>query len=197
MPDPALLLLPDFLLIVVGLPDLPPHRTRPPGVGRAERLVYWLLFPVLLFTAIVRSPLRPAASLSLGAGRLGGGGRRLCAGHRAAPRCRGSTRGCMPAARRCLPLQLLCGAGAGRAHGGSEGVAGDRLLVSLCVPLCNVGAVWPLARHGGQNTLRELLRNPLILATVAGLVANLAGLRLPALADTRWAASARPRCRWA
>jgi predicted permease len=39
--------------------------------------------------------------------------------------------------------------------------------------------VWPLARHGGHGYLRELLRNPLIVATVAGLVGNLVGLTFP------------------
>jgi malonate transporter len=32
-------------------------------------------------------------------------------------------------------------------------VAWIALLMSLCVPLCNVAAVWPLARHGGQGYL--------------------------------------------
>jgi malonate transporter len=49
----------------------------------------------------------------------------------------------------------------------------------LCVPVCNVAAVWPLARHGGHAYGRELVRNPLILSTVAGLAANLAGLHWP------------------
>ena len=53
------------------------------------------------------------------------------------------------------------------------------MLVSVCVPLSNIAAVWPLARHGGHGYLRELLRNPLIVGTVAGLVGNLVGLRLP------------------
>ena len=53
------------------------------------------------------------------------------------------------------------------------------LLIALCVPVCNVAAVWTLARHGGHAYGRELLRNPLIISTVAGLVANLAGLRFP------------------
>jgi predicted permease len=58
------------------------------------------------------------------------------------------------------------------------------LIVSLVVPVCNIAAVWPLARHGGHGYGRELLRNPLIIATVSGLVCNLAGLRLPDLAMT-------------
>ncbi|MDD0645593.1 hypothetical protein PTA92_24330, partial [Shigella sonnei] len=46
------------------------------------------------------------------------------------------------------------------------------LLIALCVPVCNVAAVWPLARHAGHNFLRELARNPLIVGTVTGLVGN-------------------------
>ena len=65
---------------------------------------------------------------------------------------------------------------------GTPGVAWIALIMSVCVPLCNVAAVWPLARHGGQGYLRELARNPLILATVSGLLCNLLG----AAAARRW-----------
>jgi malonate transporter len=175
----ALLLLPDFLLIVVGFLMCRYTALDRPVWDAAERLVYTLLFPVLLFTAIVRSPLHPAPRCRWGwrlwpwwapALRWPTALRRLAR--------RGPAAACLGRADG-LPLQLLCGAGAGRAHGGTQGLAWIALLVALCVPLCNVAAVWPLARHGGQGTLRELLRNPLILATVAGLVANLAGLRCP------------------
>jgi predicted permease len=47
----------------------------------------------------------------------------------------------------------------------------------------NVGAVWPMARHGENGFLRELIRNPLILATTGGLAFNLLGLRVPAFMD--------------
>lgn len=62
---------------------------------------------------------------------------------------------------------------------GAQGVAWAALLIALCVPICNVAAVWPLAWHGDKSYWRELARNPLIIATVAGLLANVAGLRLP------------------
>ena len=42
-----------------------------------------------------------------------------------------------------------------------------------------LGACPPLARHGGHSYGRELLRSPLILSTIAGLIANLAGLKFP------------------
>jgi len=68
--------------------------------------------------------------------------------------------------------------------GRTQGVAWTALLVSVCVPLCNVAAVWPLPRHGGHGYLRDLTRNPLIIATLSGLLCNLAGVRMPALVDT-------------
>jgi predicted permease len=65
---------------------------------------------------------------------------------------------------------------------GAQGLAWLALLVSVCVPVVNVAAVLPLARHGDKGLLGELARNPLILATLAGLLTNLAGLKLPDLA---------------
>ena len=38
-------------------------------------------------------------------------------------------------------------------------------------------------RHGESGFLRELIRNPLILATTGGLAFNLLGLRIPAFMD--------------
>jgi malonate transporter and related proteins len=78
---------------------------------------------------------------------------------------------------------------------GGPGLAWMAVLVAVCVPLCNVAAVWPLARQGGQGFARELVRNPLILATLAGLVFNLLGWKLPELANTtlsRMGAAALP-----
>ena len=43
---------------------------------------------------------------------------------------------------------------------GAQGLAWMAVLISACVPLCNVAAVWPLARHGGHGYWRELARNP-------------------------------------
>jgi predicted permease len=53
------------------------------------------------------------------------------------------------------------------------------VLIGVCVPLFNVGAVWPMARHAQRGFLRELVRNPLILGTASGLVANLMGFVMP------------------
>ena len=53
------------------------------------------------------------------------------------------------------------------------------VLIGVCVPMFNVAAVWPMARHAQRSFGRELIRNPLILATASGLLANIVGLQIP------------------
>ncbi len=69
---------------------------------------------------------------------------------------------------------------AGTLHG-IPGIAAMGILVGFMVPPANLAAVGMLARHGEAGVLRELRRNPLILATLAGIAANLAGLEAPAV----------------
>jgi len=66
---------------------------------------------------------------------------------------------------------------------GPEGLLMIAVLIGFCVPLFNVGAVWPMARHAQRHFGRELLRNPLIIATLSGLAANLLGLTIPPWAN--------------
>lgn len=183
MPD-ALLLLPDFMLIVVGWAVC---RWTPLNRGvwdGAERLVYYLLFPVLLFSAIVRNPLQPAALLQL----AGSGIAVVSLGIVMAYALRWwpgvDARLHASGAQVAFRFNSYVALALAERLAGSAGVAWIALLVALCVPLCNIAAVWPLARHGGQGYLRELARNPLILSTLAGLAFNLLGLRLPELATT-------------
>ncbi|MBA4177596.1 MAG: transporter [Leptothrix sp. (in: Bacteria)] len=178
----ALLLLPDFLLILSGL-----LICRFTPLGRsvwdgAERLVYYVLFPALLFTAIVRNPLSPGALLPLAGSALAvvacGIAAALALGRWPGVDARLHASGAQVAFRFNSYVALALS----ERLAGTQGVAWMALIMSLAVPLCNVGAVWPLARHGGHGYARELLRNPLILATGAGLLFNLLGLRLPELA---------------
>ena len=179
-----LLLLPDFLLIVLGFVICRRTALDRPVWEAAEKLVYFLLFPVLLFSSIVKSPLQfgPAASLAaagvgttaigivvaLAIGRWPGVDRRLHAS------------GAQTAYRFNSYIALALSE---RLYG-APGLACMALLIALSVPLCNVAAVWPLARHGGHSYLREIARNPLIISTVLGLVANAAGLVLPEVLAT-------------
>lgn len=180
----AALLLPDFSLILAGwlvCRFTPLDR----GIwGPVERLVYYLLFPILLFLSIVKSPIDVGAASSLIAAglllSLGGValawllprlpllGRHVDARDHA---------GAAQVAFRFNSYIALALAARVAGEAGSQAVA---ILIGVCVPLINVAAVWPMARHNDSHVLKELARNPLIIATVCGLAFNLMGLRLPA-----------------
>lgn len=181
MPD-VLLLLPDLSLIVCGYLVCRYTALNRPVWDAAERLVYYLLFPVLLFTSIVRNPLNPSTALSLGGAGVAvvGLGIVLAYALRAAPGVDGRLHA--SGAQVAFRFNSYVGLALAERLSGSAGLAWMALLIALCVPLCNIAAVWPLAREGGHGYLRELSRNPLILATAAGLLANLAGLKLPEFA---------------
>jgi malonate transporter len=66
---------------------------------------------------------------------------------------------------------------------GAQGLLLIAVLIGVCVPLLNVGAVWPMARHANMGFAGALVRNPLIIATALGMSANLLGLRVPAFMD--------------
>jgi hypothetical protein len=176
----ALALLPDFLLILLGQ-----------GLRRwlhlgdhfwsgLEKLVYFVLFPALLFNALARADLAWATAAPLVATAAGA----MIAGM-----------GLGALARWMFPMtpvsfasQFQCAfrfnsyiglAVAAKLHGGA-GIAAMGLVTGAMVPLANFAAVGMLARHGGNSLWRELAKNPLVLATLAGLVWNMLGLGLPA-----------------
>ena len=66
---------------------------------------------------------------------------------------------------------------------GPEGLQLIAVIIGVCVPLFNIGAVWPMARHAEKHFAGELLRNPLIIGTASGLVANLLGFTIPPWLD--------------
>ena len=175
----TLLLIPDFLLIVVGFVLCRFTPLNRPVWDAAERLVYYLLFPVLLFNSILKSPLQPAQTLSLAASGVGtvacGIVLSLSLKYWPGVDARLHASGAQVAFRFNSFIALALS----ERLGGPQALAWTALMIALCVPLCNVAAVWPLARHGGHSYGRELLRNPLIVSTLAGLAANLAGLHFP------------------
>ena len=179
----AQLLFPDFSLIVCGYLVCRYTALNRTVWQQVESLVYFFLFPVLLFQSIVRSPLdlRAASSL-IGAGLLLG----LCGivlayslpylpwlGKRIDRREHAAS------AQIAFRFNSFIGLALAERLAGSEGLLLIAVLIGVCVPLFNVAAVWPMVRHAERGFLRELVRNPLILATASGLIANLLGFSLP------------------
>ena len=176
----ALLLLPDFALILLGT-----------GIRRwmhlgdhfwtgVEKLVYFILFPALLINAIVKTRLDLGAALPL-------------LGTAFAAMAGGMLLGLLPRPFLKMPgltfaSLFQCGyrfnsyialAVAGMLFG-APGIATMGLIVGAAVPLANLVSVWMLARHGEVGLWREVARNPLIWGTAAGFLLNLAGFVPPA-----------------
>ncbi len=191
----TLLLLPDFALIACGFLICRYTSLGRPVWDATERLVYVLLFPALLFSAIVRNPIALGTALPLAASTVVvvGVGVLLALALGALPGV--DARLHASGAQTAFRFNSYVALALSERLAGTPGLAWMALVVSVAVPLCNVAAVWPLARHGGHGYARELLRNPLILATAAGLSFNLLGLKLPDIAATtlsRMGAAALP-----
>ncbi|MDE2415009.1 MAG: AEC family transporter [Comamonadaceae bacterium] len=179
----AQLLFPDFSLILCGYlicRYTPLNRSVWQPV---ESLVYYLLFPVLLFQSIIKSPINIGEAAGLIVAGVGTGlcgvvlayslphlpwlGRHIDRRDHAA------------AAQVAFRFNSFIVLALAERLAGAQGLLMVAVLIGVCVPMFNVAAVWPMARAGQQGFVRELLRNPLIIATATGLAANLLGLRLP------------------
>ncbi|GAD20758.1 AEC family transporter [Acidovorax sp. MR-S7] len=179
----AQLLVPDFSLILCGYllcRFTPLNRSVWQPV---ESLVYYLLFPVLLFQSIVKSPINVGEASGLIAAGLGTGlcgialayslphlpwlGRHIDRRDHAA------------SAQVAFRFNSFIVLALAERLAGAQGLLMAAVLIGVCVPLFNVAAVWPMARGGRQGFVRELVRNPLIVATATGLASNLLGFRIP------------------
>lgn len=181
-----LALWPLFALIVAGyflrLKEFP-NEAFWPG---AERINYFMLFPALLFSSLATAPLdNPALPRLAGAVMLGLG--LVWVGLLLVKRMRG-----WPAARfgafaqGALRFNTYLGLAAVGSLFGKEGLALAALMLALMVPTVNVMSVWALTAERGVNVrslLLPIIKNPLILACLAGALVNLAGLGLPGGTD--------------
>lgn len=179
----AQLLVPDFTLILCGYLVCRHTALNRPVWQQVESLVYYFLFPVLLFQSIVKSPLDLnatsrliAAGLAMAIASIGMAyslphlpwlGRRIDARDHAA------------SAQIAFRFNSFVGLALAERLAGPQGLLLIAVLIGFCVPLFNVAAVWPMARHGRMGLAGQLLRNPLIIGTLSGLAANLLGFAIP------------------
>jgi malonate transporter len=184
MASNALLILPDLATILLGLLLARVWRD---GYERAfwagaERLVYYVMFPALLFTAINGAQFTLATEVRLLGAAVGAF---LCAvalGFAARALLKPAADVFAGAVQTSFRYNSYVGLALAQTLVGPAGVAKLALILAICVPLANVFAVYALARHRRTHLVRELLTNPLIIATLAGLASNLLGLQLPQFA---------------
>jgi hypothetical protein len=176
----ALLLLPDFALILLGTAIRRWMHLGDHFWNGVEKLVYFILFPALLINAIIKTKLDIGSALPLLATAL-------------AAMAAGMVLGLIPKLFTRLPAltyasmfqcayrfnSYIALAVAGMLFG-APGIATMGLIVGAAVPFANLVSVWMLARHGDSGLWREIARNPLIWGTATGFLLNLAGFVPPA-----------------
>jgi len=182
----AQLLFPDFSLIAIGWLLCRYTALDRRVWDQVESLVYYFLFPVLLFHSIVRSPLDFGATSSLLTAGVGIGlcGIALAYALPFVPGLRTHIDRRDHAASAQIAFRFnsfICLALAERLAG-AQGLLLIAVLIGVCVPMFNIAAVWPMARHAQSGFARQLVRNPLIVATLAGLLANVLGFTVPSWA---------------
>jgi predicted permease len=179
----AQLLFPDFSLILCGYLVCRYTALNRTVWLQVESLVYFMLFPVLLFHSIVKSPLDlHAASSLIGAGLamgLSGIAMAYALPHLPWLGRHIDRRAHAASAQVAFRFNSFIGLALAERLAGPQGLQLIAVLIGVCVPLFNVGAVWPMARHAQRGFMRELVRNPLIIGTASGLVANLMGFVMP------------------
>ena len=175
----ALLLFPDFALILLGIAIRRWMHLGDHFWNGIEKLVYFILFPALLINAISKTRLDLAAAMPLlaTAGVALVGGMLLGIAPRLFSKLPALTYASMfQCAYRFNSYIALAVAGM---LFGSPGIATMGLLVGAAVPIVNLVSVWMLARHGEVGLWREVARNPLIWGTAAGFLLNLLGFVPP------------------
>lgn len=176
------LVLPDFLLIGLGWILLHLMKYRKDFFNTAEQLVYYILFPALLFSSIVRAPLSLGEASTL----IGATGALMLSGvaiaWAAVPILRPDRIIHASLAQCAFRFNTYMGLSLSLSLAGTAGQSVMAVIVGCAVPLANIAAVSGLAQGRDNRLVPELVRNPLILATVAGLACNLLGIQLPGFA---------------
>tara|TARA_R110001599_G_scaffold353676_1_gene595155 strand:- start:195756 stop:196646 length:891 start_codon:yes stop_codon:yes gene_type:complete len=172
------ILLPDFLLILLGFVLLRVTNWSTDFWSGMEKLIYFVLFPALLFYSTSRAPLDFASSghfLQIGLIASVSG---ILLGWLAKPLFRPASMvfesGVQTAFRFNSYIALAI---AGRLAG-EDGIALMALLIGFAVPLSNMAAVHALVKKDDRLML-EMIKNPLLMATLAGISFNLLGLHMP------------------
>jgi predicted permease len=175
------LLAPEFVLIVLGVVLRRLMSAGEEGWIFLEKLGYYLLFPCLLFVSIVRAPGSVGAVLPMTIAA----GSAASLGVAAAYACRWlpetDVRRRTSGAQTAFRFNSYLGMAIAERIGSAEGLTLFSIMIAVMIPILNVAAVWPMASHAQRGLARELMRNPLIIATLGGLGWRAGQLPMPDL----------------
>lgn len=177
-------IIPIFLLILLGVAMRRWFGMREDFWPQMDRLIYYVFFPALLFNTLAHfmidfgaaTPMLVAAALFMCSG--------IALGYVAKYLFQAPAKVYSATFQSSFRFNSYVGlAVAGGLHG-QDGLAAIGLLMGFMVPLANVASVLMLARHSESHWLKEILLNPLIIATAGGITFSLANIPLPAMFNT-------------
>jgi predicted permease len=174
----ALLLLPDFSLILIGFVLFRVTKWGNEFWAGMEKLVYYVLFPALLFYSTSRTPLDFAATgkmLQVGLAACLAG---IMLGWLAKPLFSVGPKVFESGVQTAFRFNSYIGLALASRLAGDQGTSLMALIIGFAVPLSNAAAVHALAHRSG-GLAKELAKNPLLIATVCGVSFNLLGFSLP------------------
>lgn len=176
-------IIPIFLLILFGVAMRRWFGLREDFWPQLDRLIYYVFFPALLFGTLshfeidlgAATPMLGVAALFMCAG--------IMLGYVAKSLFHAPAKVFSATFQSSFRFNSYVGlAVAGGLHG-QEGLAAIGLLMGFMVPLANVASVLMLVRHSESHWLKEILLNPLILATAGGITCSLVGWHVPKMFD--------------
>jgi malonate transporter len=177
-------IIPIFLLILLGVAMRRWFGMREDFWPQLDRLIYYVFFPALLFNTLshfkidfgAATPMLLVATLYIFAG--------IALGYVAKYLFHAPAKVYSATFQSSFRFNSYVGlAIAGGLHG-QAGLAAIGLLMGFMVPVANVASVLMLARHSESHWLKEILLNPLIIATAGGIAFSLADIPLPMLLNT-------------
>jgi malonate transporter and related proteins len=175
----AQLLVPDFSLIVCGYLICRFTALNRSVWEQVDSLVYYFLFPVLLFHSIVRSPIDFGAMSSLIAAALSLVSLAILLTYVVGLWQKIEKPDFAGSAQIAFRFNSFIALAMAERLAEREGVLMMAVIIGVCVPVCNIGAIWPMAKNSGTGFSKALVRNPLVIATAGGLLANLIGFTIP------------------
>ena len=174
----ATLLFPDFALILLGFLLMRHADWGTQFWSGLEKLVYYFLFPALLFSTTSRTAFDFGNTGKMLQAALIATVCAVALGWLAKPLFRSGPMLFESGVQTAFRFNSYMALAIASRLSGEQGTSLMALIIGFAVPLCNMAAVHALVHKSG-GLLRELAKNPLLIATAAGMAFNLLGLHLP------------------
>ncbi|RJF99407.1 AEC family transporter [Noviherbaspirillum saxi] len=174
----ATILFPDFALILLGFLLMRYTDWGTPFWSGLEKLIYYFLFPALLFYSTARTPFdfdTTGKMLQTALLTICGG---IALGWLAKPLFKAPPMVFESGVQTAFRFNSYIALAIASRLAGEQGTTLMALIIGFGVPLCNMAAVHALVKKGG-GLLKEMAKNPLLVATASGMAFNFAGLQVP------------------